>query len=40
MAISFELERRKAAREAAAGDETREAHPMAWKTKPDTMPES
>lgn len=39
MAISFEFERRRAARDAQPESEIRQAHPMAWKTKPDPMPE-
>jgi hypothetical protein len=40
MAISFELERRQAARDAQSKSKARQAHPLAWRTKPDPMPES
>ena len=40
MAISFELERLRAARDAQPEPEIRQAHPMAWTTKPDPLPEN
>jgi hypothetical protein len=39
MAISLELERRKALRDAQPEAQIRQAHLLAWKTKPDPMPE-